>query len=196
VKSSYEKHLDVLEAIALRGKVSSYELSKILQIGVSHAQWWLKNYPAIREVKRERVRRQRVFYGLTMIGFLMALKRPKVRRNFPTVFTRFLETTSDQGVDPKLKDNLLEALKSGEVSERYKEFYLAVSEAMDDLTNIYDLNDDEVINLATYLANLKDPEKMRLIFKDLYPRVLLIQRLVDFYRQAAMNLDKIVRGEM
>jgi hypothetical protein len=196
VKSSYQKHLDLLEAIALRGQVSSYELSKILHISVSHAQWWLKNYPAIREVRRERVRRQRVFYGLTMIGFLMALKRPKVKRNFRTVFTRFLETASDEGTDPKLKENLLEALESEEVSERYKEFYLAVSEALDDLMNIYDFEDDTIVNLATYLANLKDPEKMGAIYRALYPKVLLIQRIVDAYRQYASNLDRMMTGDL
>jgi len=181
----------------MRGRVSSYELSKILQISVSHAQWWLKNYPAIREVKREKVRRQRIFYGVTMIGFLMALKRPKVRRNFRVVFTRFLETITAEGQEEQaIKDNLLEALKSDEVAERYKEYYLAVSEAMDKLTNIYDLDDDTVINLATHLATLKEPDKMRLIFKDLYPKVLAIQRIVDLYRQAAINFGKIVSGEM
>jgi hypothetical protein len=198
-KSSYQKHLIVLEAIALRGVVSSYELSKIMRISVSHAQWWLKNYQPIREVKREKVRRQRVLYGLTMIGFLMALKRPKVQRNFADVYAKFLNYPSDDKVDPKekeLKENLLESLKSDQVVERFKEFYLSISYALDDLTDIYSMDDATILDLATRLAFMKDPGTMESILHDLYPKVLLFQRLVDAYRQHAINLDKIVRGEM
>lgn len=195
MKSSYDKRLAVLEIVALRGLVSSYELSKILGVGVSHAQWWLRNHWEIREVKREKVQRQRVLYGLTMIGFLLALKRPKVRRNFATAYERFL-SYQDEGADRKLKQNLLEALRSSDVCEKFKQFYLAISDALDDLTDVYSMDDDTVIQLATHLAGIKEPDKMRLIFKDLYPKVLLVQRMVDAYRQYASSLDKILEGEM
>ena len=194
MKTRYQKHLDVLEIIALRGRVSSYELSKVLRISISHAQWWLKTYPAIREVEREKVRRQRVLYGLTMIGFLLALKRPKVRRNFAEVFEKFADYEFDKA-DPALKQNLLEALKSRETSERFLQYYSAISSALDDLVNIYELEDDMVVDLATWLAFRKHSEEMTLIFRDLYRGVLLFQRVVEAYRETALSLDRIIKGE-
>lgn len=192
----YDKRLRVLEAIALQGLVSGYKLSKILGISLSHAQWWLSHHDEVRIYEREPVRRERILYGLTMIGLLLALKRPKVRRNFASVFEKFLRYQDDKAIDPKLKENLFDALKSNDVSESFKRFYLAISDALDYLTDIYSMDDGTLFNLATYLASMKEPEKMRLALRVLYSKVLLVQYAVDAYRQYASHLDKIVKGEM
>jgi len=192
----YDRRLRVFEAIALRGVVSGYELKNILGISQGHAQWWLKEHEGIREYGRERIRRGRVFYGLTMIGFLLALKSPKVRNNFSSVFEKFLSYQVNKTIDPKLRESTLQALKSKDVSDRFKELYLAISDALDQLTDIYSIDEEKVFDLATYLANLNEPEKMRQILRDLYPKVPLIQRVADAYRLYSSQLDKIVKGEI
>ena len=195
MKSSYEKHLDVLEVIALHGTVSGYELSKELGISVSHPQWWLKNYPPIREVERERKYRKRVLYGLTMIGFLMALKRPRVRRNFAGVYEKFLGYQEDMKEDPKLRKNMIEAIRSEEIAEKLKQYYLAISSALDKLTDIYSLDPNTVVDLASMLAFSQ--EKNFGLFRDLYlAKVPIFERVVNFYRLIFLNFDKIIKGEM
>jgi len=194
-----DRTLEVLETLATRGRVSGYELKNILSISLSNAQWWLSHLEKTglaRIYEKEPVRRQRIFYGLTMIGFLLALKRAKVRANFASIFVRSLQFQDDKTIDPKLKENLFEALKSSDTSEKFKQFYIAISDALDDLTDIYSIDDDKLLDLATYYAGLKEPEKMRTILGDLYSKVLLIQRVVDVCRLYGCQLDKIVKGEM
>ena len=67
---------------------------------------------------------------------------------------------------------------------------------LDDLTDIYSMDEDTVFNLATYLASTREPEKMRQFFKDLSPRVLVVQQAMNVYRESISNFDKIVKGEM
>ena len=132
----------------------------------------------------------------------MAVKRARVRHDFAKIFAKFIDY-QDAGADQivkvtnrKLKQNLFDALKSAEISDRYRDFFLSISNALDELTDIYSMDDSTVIQLAAFLAGIREPEKMRLFVRDVSPRVLIVQRIMEAYQQAAMNLDRIVKGEM
>ena len=195
----------LVERIALEGLVSAYSLHTSLAISTSHAQWWLsylEDLGLARAYVKEPKGRRRTLYGLTDIGFLMAVKRARVRRDFANIFARFIDY-QDAGADQtvrfrnrKLKQNLLDALKSTEVADRYRDFFFSVSNALDELTDIYSIDDDTVMQLAVFLAGIREPEKMRLFLRDVSPKVLIVQRIIEAYQQAAMNLEKIVKGEM
>jgi DNA-binding MarR family transcriptional regulator len=203
VPNKWEK---VLEVIALEGYASGYWLSKQIGVSVSNAQWWLthlQDMGLVTVYRKEPTRRQRILYGLTIIGLLIALRRAKVRNNFADVFEKFIKYQDTQTKDRKqreaeleLKKNLLEALWSPEVSNNFRELYLTISNALDELTDVYHMDDQTLFNLATYLADIRQPEKMGRILGTLYPKVLLIQRYVEAYRFYASNLDKIITGEM
>jgi hypothetical protein len=195
----------LVEKLAQEGLVSAYSLHRALKISTSHAQWWLSYLERLglaRVYLKESKGRRTTLYGLTDLGFLMAVKHARVRRNFVNVFSKFVDC-QDVGAgqtvkvaNRKLKQNLLDALKSPEVADRYRDYFLSVSNALDDLTDIYSLDDSIVIQLAVFLAAMKEPEKMRLFFRDVSPKVTIVQRMMEAYQQAAMNLPKIVRGEV
>jgi len=194
-----------VERIALEGLVSAYSLHNTLKISTSHAQWWLsylEDLGLARVYVREPKGRRTALYGLTDLGFLMAVKRARVRHDFAKIFAKFIDY-QDAGADQivkvtnrKLKQNLFDALKSAEISDRYRDFFLSISNALDELTDIYSMDDSTVIQLAAFLAGIREPEKMRLFVRDVSPRVLIVQRIMEAYQQAAMNLDRIVKGEM
>ncbi|MGO9645895.1 MAG: hypothetical protein ACLPY5_14260 [Candidatus Bathyarchaeia archaeon] len=193
--SSYTKHLRILETIALEGRISSYKLSTKLGVSVSHAQWWLQNHPEIIEVDRDPKGRRTVWYGLSMIGFLLALKRRKVEQNFTFVFENFLNYQSEMKNDPILKRNMLNALKSNETAEKLKQFYMSISKALDNLTDIYSLDDATVVELATLLA-FKQDKQMYSIFRDLYlAKVGVFRQVVKAYREVAENFDKLLEED-
>jgi hypothetical protein len=132
----------------------------------------------------------------------MAVKNARVRRNFANAFSKFVDY-QDVGAaqtvkmaNRKLKQSLLDALKSADVADRYRDYFLSVSNALDDLTDIYSMDDNTVIQLAVFLAAMKEPEKTRLFFRDVCPKVAIIQRIMEAYQQVAMNLPKIVRSEI
>jgi len=193
------------ERIALEGLVSAYSLHKSMRISTSHAQWWLsylEDLGLTRPYVKEPKGRRRTLYGLTDLGFLMAVKQVRVRRDFANIFARFIDY-QDAGADQtvrvrnrKSKQNLFDALKSTEVAGRYRDLFFSISNALDELTDIYSIDDNTVIQLAVFLAGMKEPEKMRLFLRDVSPKVLIVQRIMEAYRQAAMNLEKIVKGEM
>jgi hypothetical protein len=193
--TSYTKHLRILEIIALHGRISSYKLSTELGVSVGHAQWWLQNHPEIMEVDRDPKGRRTVWYGLSMIGFLLALKRPKVKRNFAWVFEKFLSNQKELKNEAILMRNTLNALKSSELSEKFKQYFLGISKALDNLTDIYSLDDDTLFELATLLA-FKQDERMFKNFRDLYlADVLLFKGVVRAFQTIAINFEKFVRSE-
>jgi len=191
-----DRALKVLETVAMNGLTSGYGLGKTLRISVSHAQWWLSNLREVKVYRRERVKKRRVLYGLTEIGLLVALESPRVRRNFAKVFETFLGYQDDKGITADLKNNLFESLKSTEISDRFKEFYLEVSDALRDLYYLDEVPDHILFDLATYFACLRKQKKMFGILVQLHPRVLLVQRIVEGYKQFASQLDKIMKEEI
>jgi hypothetical protein len=192
--ATYTKHLRILEIIALNGRISSYKLSKELGVSVGHAQWWLRNHPEIVEVGRDPKGRRTVWYGLSMIGFLLALKRPKVKRYFAWAFEQFLNNLGGWKNDPILMRNTLKALENKDLSEKIKQYYLSVSKGLDDLTDIYRLPDDTVVELATILAFRQD-ERVFTNFRDLYlANVLLFKRIIMIFQTIATEFDNILRG--
>jgi len=193
--ATYAKHLKILGIIALRGRISSYELSKKLGVSVSHAQWWLQNHPQIIEVYREPKGRRTVWYGLTMIGFLLALKQPKVKENFAWAFEQFLNNLPGVEDDPILKNNTVKALGNKDLSEKIKQFYLAISKGLDDLTDIYRLPDDTVVELATIVAFRQDKRVFKNV-TDLYlADVLLFKRIGILFQTIAANFEEIMRSQ-
>jgi hypothetical protein len=190
--ATYAKHLRILEIIALQGRISSYKLSKELGVSVGHAQWWLRNHPDIIEVGRDPKGRRTVWYGLSAIGFLLALKRPKVKRNFAWVFEQALNTQGE--LDPIVKRNALNALKNGDLSEKIKRYYLGLSKALDDITDVYQLPDETLMELVTVLAFRQDEAVLR-NFRDLYlSDVLLFKRIGVLFQTMAANFDTMMRG--
>ncbi len=193
--TSYTKHLRILEIIALHGRISSYKLSTELGVSVGHAQWWLQNHLEIIEVDRDPKGRRTVWYGLSMIGFLLALKRTKVKRNFAWALENFLKNQKEMKKEPILMKNTIDALNSNELSEKFKQYFLGISKALDDLTDIYSLDDDTLFELATLLA-FKQDQKMFAYFRDLYlADVLLFKGVIKAFQVIAINFDKLVRSE-
>jgi len=201
MSSELNKKLDkVLETVAVNGAISGYQLKNMLGVPLSTAQRWLlilkrSGHVTLYETKTRPIKRK--LYGLTFLGLLDSLSQPRVEKNFSKVLEAFISSLpTEKGIENRLKTDLLEAVKDETVLNGLKEYYLAIADALVDLENPQSLPFETLTMLASYLASIREPDRMMSILKDLYPKVLFIRLVVDAYRKYASDLDKIVKGEI
>jgi len=183
-----EKLDKVLEEIAINGLVSAYSLKDMLKVPLSAAQRWLSILRRSREVmiyetKTRPIKRK--LHGLTIVGLLHALSRPRVRQKFPEVFQKVMEYSKD---DKLVKEDIRNAIQDPEVLKILREFYLRLADALEELYDLESLDDVTLIQIAGELAIKRDPERMFSMFEYLCPRVSSIRSLAEAYCRNVVTL--------
>ena len=73
-------------------------------------------------------------------------------------FLRYSE--DDKNINNKLKEKEIKKLMDPDIVDSYKQFYLAISQSLTELLELESLDNKDVIELAIYLAMLRNPERI------------------------------------
>ena len=200
--TKFDKNLDkTIEIIALNGLISGYELSKKIKIPLSNAQRLLTTLfesgdLEIYSEERRRKKRQKVLYGLSPMGFISSVAIPNVENNFSKIFETFLRyRKDDKNINNELKEKTISELMEPDIVNSYKQFYLAISQSLNELFELESLDNDDVIELAIYLAMLRDPQRMFSIYKRLYPKMPFGKEILDTCLKSMTALFNELKGE-